>query len=1184
MSRHIPIALGIRSQIHLLIPGLASRQTGSSSALFAGPCPSRGLIRKRTTNIERKNTRYFPPIPILAIAFFLLLVLLPISHAATPVPNFPNDGMAVAEVQDTFGSLRTFLGTFQSQVDAKYTLCIVRVSDPQGRTGRQYSGSAVNYVDQVFESWRSNLDPAKHVLLLMAMENRGIAVHPGSNWTALGFEQGTIAQVIDNSSFARYARAGDYAGALKRLVEAIDWHLVLQSRAQQRRYESAKATLRQLKSKRAALAKEANSESFDVSAVHRRLKTVDHTFTKAEQALAQEDLASLLRLGGEANRTIMEAQERLESARERQRLLAQLAREAPEDFKRALKRRQAFFKRLRAAPFNSAQLQKQLGQVDTMLDEARAFQEKKDWHAMNQKTAATSAALDVLHNSFNQSAQHHQFITRTLPTAAGGLFLFILALIIIALRLVRSRHLGEATRHLKQWQFMLERAVTRLVELEDEHPILFGSQGLADRFKGDTAAQFKEVGNKVDELFVSYATAQQIVNQAERRKAEAGWLRWQAFLEVTAMLTSGSHVVSKERVKGRGLFLPEFREITRTAEELLEYMNTAYKDVHAQVAALEKILVEVPETLHAAQQHLSRAEEYLEDPALEPLQLKPYTLRSEALNQQKDKLSNLAETDPVGAKKPILQLALDAKKLKERLANVTETIRILSEAAKQLNEVEARILEQRKAGMRMEEPGFEPEVMGQASRELSAQALQVLEAGEDQAGLELAQKVQNIPPELERLLQATLTSKKETPKHITKLRSLHAFLAAKLPERHDRIRQLQAAHADEALQPALDNAEEAQTALAFASRCTDEAEQGLRTDQQRYLAAAELAQRARRTLTAVEDLYKEIESKASELAAAKREATKALSHAEENERELQGLLTGGDRFISAETHADLQEMRSLLDGLRSDHTAKTQKPHWPLLEGRSKSIQSMSKEVLDLAQAEKTAMEEALELKARVITERDQLGPYLEAHVEDRFPANQRFNQATHALTEFEAMEQKDRLNWIEAHELIRWADRQLVESRHLANEDIAAARAARAAIVAAVSEQADADAYYGHGVHADLDTSRNMLIDARNLLRSRNYEQALRNANTALAEARAAARDAREEARRKARRKAEQRRRAAARRSSSSWSSSGSSSFGSSFGSSSSGSSFGSSSGGSSFGSSSGGSSFGSSSGGSSW
>jgi hypothetical protein len=168
------------------------------------------------------------------------------ARAATPAPAFPSDRVAVAGVADTFRAVRNELAEFRSAVDASYHVAVIENSHPQDHTGPATAPSAVDYADQLFEAWRPHLDPARHVLIVLAIENRGIAIHPGSRWVEASFEGAEIKKTIDASSFGVFARAGDYSAALLALVRAVDVELVHRRNERVARVARAEARLARL--------------------------------------------------------------------------------------------------------------------------------------------------------------------------------------------------------------------------------------------------------------------------------------------------------------------------------------------------------------------------------------------------------------------------------------------------------------------------------------------------------------------------------------------------------------------------------------------------------------------------------------------------------------------------------------------------------------------------------------------------------------------------------------------------------------------------------------------------------------------------------------------------------------------------------------------------------------------------
>lgn len=154
--------------------------------------------------------------------------------AATPVPAFPLDGVAVAGTADRYAPVRRFLAGLRSPAKARYYVAVVDRADPQGREGARYADAAIPYAETVFDAWRLHLDPQRAVVVVLGVGNQGVAVQPGSAWTRLGFERMAVRETVKESLFANHARTGDYAEALIQLIRAVDERLAVLAAREQR--------------------------------------------------------------------------------------------------------------------------------------------------------------------------------------------------------------------------------------------------------------------------------------------------------------------------------------------------------------------------------------------------------------------------------------------------------------------------------------------------------------------------------------------------------------------------------------------------------------------------------------------------------------------------------------------------------------------------------------------------------------------------------------------------------------------------------------------------------------------------------------------------------------------------------------------------------------------------------------
>ncbi|RMH15247.1 MAG: hypothetical protein D6696_21205, partial [Acidobacteria bacterium] len=160
----------------------------------------------------------WPPI------LLLLCLAAPGAQARDPFPPLPAGGrLAVVPRLDgpAYDAARACLAGLGRETGADYYAAVV--ADAGGAS----PAGAVPFVDALYDAWRGRLDPQRHVLIALGIDDRSIAIHPGDRWADLGFERDAISRTIDASAFARHARRGDYPRALCALAETVDRQLGL---------------------------------------------------------------------------------------------------------------------------------------------------------------------------------------------------------------------------------------------------------------------------------------------------------------------------------------------------------------------------------------------------------------------------------------------------------------------------------------------------------------------------------------------------------------------------------------------------------------------------------------------------------------------------------------------------------------------------------------------------------------------------------------------------------------------------------------------------------------------------------------------------------------------------------------------------------------------------------------------
>jgi len=1096
-------------------------------------------------------------------------------RAATAVPVFPSDGVAVAGSADTFDPLREHLKTFKSAVDAKYHVCVVSLSDPENRAGREYHGSTVAYVDQVFEAWRAKLDPAASVVIALAIENRGIAIHPGSRWTRLGFEQDEVTRLIDGSQFGDHARAGDYGGALVALVEAVDAELGRRVAEEQQLVEELTAGMPAVLARVEALRKSAQELPNIAAAAYRAAVEAGEEHRAAEAALRAGDPRKAAALLDRARTLATQGEAALADAVARDRTAREAFAADAAELKKGLSRVRELSSRS-ATPLESG-----LEQIEREAAEAQEVFGEGDVARASALLAEARMHAAEAERALERRERDRRLWRVEVPVGAAGLGVFLM-LVALGTHWRRRRFLYRlADVAVKEWERKLSLAADRLLQLENAHPFLFGQKQLVEKLEGATRTEYRAVGELVDDLFLKYARARELLAEAQAAMGSGGFFGLEGLKKAARLLDDWEVEVGTEKVKEHRLFLPEQRVLRLPAHRLLSDMDAGYGETRERLARLELAFVQGAERLHAVQRHIGACEQTLVPLAEQDLELSAWCEAIRSLVELRGTLASAAERDPVGQGEAITKLLAEAEALEGRLGTVRRAVREVAEQGMPEAERAMASVEQWRAqGLRMLEPVFSPEGVASGVKAAAVGVGAAVERGDADDATTQAHRCVAEAKRLARLVEETIASREQTPERIKLFRQRVKNLHARLPERTERIRLLRELYPDHALQPALDNVEEALAALKQAALELERAEKASADTAQRYLEAAEQVSGAGQILDGVDDLYQEIARKADELATARREAERALASAGGELERVCALLGEGQPPWASP--AELSAMNELRERQReASGVTERPKPDWPELR---KGWTALADEVVRLHQglaAERAAWEEAMRLQQEVRGRSERVKALLEGSQEDRQAANDSYAEAQRSVAEFERVAQQGAGHWAESLPPLKTALVWLEESEKLASADFRAAEAAREAIATAHHALRSADRSYGHGVAAHLSEAQSALGRARARLQQRDYEGALSEARQAHRAARDAEREALDAVRRakeaeeraarerREREERERRRREEARRSSGSTFRSGGGS---------------SSSSGGGWRSSSGGSGFKSSSGGSTW
>ena len=174
---------------------------------------------------------------ILVLILFTELVLLAGStgqaaaQERTPIPEYTGDRVYIKDVPGSYQSLKETIKQLERSSPQSYFVVVVRSAGPG-------PDSATRYVDELSDTWSKQarakglkLDPERSVITLVAIDDRKVAVHPGSFLSErAGLRKGTVDAMVEQS-FIPLAREGKYPEAVASLLAMIEDHVAKQGTA-----------------------------------------------------------------------------------------------------------------------------------------------------------------------------------------------------------------------------------------------------------------------------------------------------------------------------------------------------------------------------------------------------------------------------------------------------------------------------------------------------------------------------------------------------------------------------------------------------------------------------------------------------------------------------------------------------------------------------------------------------------------------------------------------------------------------------------------------------------------------------------------------------------------------------------------------------------------------------------------
>ncbi|MGM0555261.1 MAG: hypothetical protein ACQEVA_02685 [Myxococcota bacterium] len=1091
-----------------------------------------------------------------------------------PIPDLrEGERAAVKDSLDgpQYDGMRRCLEDFDSQAGAEYYAVVVDITNKFGRpTPRVHH--TVEYVDAAYQAYKPSgqLDPETHVLIALGVTNRGVAIHPGTDWVHLGFETAAIKRTIDDSEFATYARGGDYGEAVCALARAVDSRLAELLRDKKRREQMLARRVADAGDRTDEVVESARETAGEdailTHEIEGQMPSVRNNVDDAERALQRGWISKAESAVATAEQQMASMRERISNYDQARERLAQLAERA-----------EALGVQIADHPDSdgsSAQEAKtSLASCQTQIDEATDT--LGSGQVPHNASYSITQCLGRVESELETADRIHLFKTRILPAIIGTVLLVLLVIFVVG-RLRRHRNLMEKLdKTVESWSRKLARASERLMELESEYPFYFDSSRPA--WEGDSAELDQDCANAVNRAFLLYSEATSLLSDAESLIADAGPLSVSPLERAWALLNTREIEFSTGEIEQRRrIFLPLTREYRGTADQMLDDLDEAYKDASRLLDSVSDLVNDLDQQTQSGTEKIKRLEAATQERAGLGYPCEHLEDAASPLADEHHALLDLARTDPIAAVGQRRELTPKLAALADRAELGNTCIgrlegRLLERAGKASDEI-SRL---RDAGYAVSEPGFDPDRTIERLRREANEALDLIRHGREREASRLTEAIAGGLAELEKQLETTEQARDQIPVDLERLEKERRALEKRLPSAREVLQTLESEHAEKAFERESDNLDQLSTVLGRLESWQESVSDSHRA--QHYLTATADLETAFDLVSKGNRLVTEIHDAEQRLEAARDQAAQMRSNIEDMLAQTGALLDEDQPGISRENRERFEGIESRANGVFSKMDAD--RPHWLELQDDAAELESLAESQRDRIRRDIEHYRAAQSLYADLEDRHEDLARRVRAETRDRAFVKGAVDKVRSQLNEWKGQLDAASTGGTallrhgkSVHKALDWARSVWTSELELIRQ----VESKRETVADRISREHDRS--LGYGVYVDCSDALRAVNDAEEAMRARDHERALsllQNANhrveTELDMAQHRYDTERQEALARRRR----------RRSSSSSFSSSSSSFSSSS------SSFGSSfSGGSSFSSSSsGGSSFGgTSSGGSSW
>ena len=1006
-------------------------------------------------------------------------------------PRLPSGrwlGLAPSVEPHPFRTTESCLGSSSSRIGAVYAAAVVQISDSGGRASASHS-NAVPYVDALYQDWQrtNRLNAGTHVLIVVSLKNRGIAVHPGTRWADLGFEGRTITKVIDRSGFGDLARSGEMGRAICALVADIEEWIGDRLGRQQRQAESMAGELGKLSTLRATL----NTEILELQPelpelsekLSIRLTSLEDDLSAGRRSLQRQRLSH-------AESAIREGRQGLENIRS-DLVSARRAMRSLDQYRPKLA---SLEKKLASTPGSDT---KTFERARRQLLECRKLLDTLEIELLSGELGASDGAercVNDYQSALENAVALRYFKQVVVPALllAGSVLLFLAALLFQLYRIRRARR--QLRDLMDSWRRRLDHTADRLLELETRHPLYF--QPDFQRWTGAGHELDRNCADAVNRVYMLYSEANLLFERASDALAELKFSRLRglgagARLLQDTIIHLGTDGTSIDPTKLR-LAGTEPASVICPAAELLDEIDLTYDDLLSQLREVTQIAERFWELVGDTDVMAGQASEAcarrleLESP------IDALSRRLEPILDRRQEALALAR-DPVTAN-PKLEAVLEeltTARDQARSGNLTlEALRgPVVESARQLR---ARVKELREQGYTLEEPGFSPDLRLDRGVHQARQIETAVARGEEQEAADQLSALKRSLEELAQQLDTICNTRERLPEAVRAMESDAQALRARISKGQEILDLLRREHDPDAFVVESDNLEELEGILGSFELWGKQIREDYNA--QRYLAAAEDLSAGEELVSQGNELLDSLNSIEEDLRQTRRRAEQQVSACNSSASHLESLRrrAGVGPELRHQGKGVVAETRSAVQAAAAD------RPHWPRVEQDLTRHLVLLETVTGQVEQELADYQESRRLLASIGDRLATLNAEVEREQRDRAFVAQATAKVVAAYSEWRtAVEQTGSpepsqggsallAQGREVLGKLEWADglwRSEMDLVRLAESKLAAAQ-----------DRFDREhgRNYGYGVVARCNTAKELLEDCRRLRRHREWDQIL--------------------------------------------------------------------------------------------